>query len=51
MTGVTSTQVTANFNIPAGATLGAWDVYLSENDNGQNDTLYEAFEVQYRPRA
>ncbi|MFH1149073.1 MAG: NosD domain-containing protein, partial [Actinomycetota bacterium] len=49
VTNVTDTQITADFTIPAGATIGLWDVYVQHVDDGKNDTLAGAFDVQYPP--
>jgi alpha-tubulin suppressor-like RCC1 family protein len=48
-TNVTATRITADFTIPPGATLGLWDVCVKHNDDGKNDTLTSAFDVQYPP--
>ncbi len=49
VTGVTDTLITADFTIPAGATVGLWDVYVEHVDDGKNSTLAGAFDVQYPP--
>jgi hypothetical protein len=43
---VSSTQVKADFTVPAGASISRyWDVYLSHNDDGKVATLPNAFSV------
>ena len=43
---VSSTQVKADFTIPAGATIGCdWDLYLSHNDDAKVATLPGGFSV------
>jgi trimeric autotransporter adhesin len=50
ITWVSSTQVTADFTIPGGATVGTdWSVFLQNNDDGKSSTLSDAFTVEYPP--
>ncbi len=49
VTSVVSTQVTADFAIPAGAVVGDWDVYVKHNDDNMSDALARAFAVEYPP--
>ncbi|MBU1944348.1 MAG: hypothetical protein KKE36_11830 [Actinobacteria bacterium] len=45
---VSAAQITADFSIPAGASVGSdWDLYVEHEDDGRNDTLDNAFTVQY----
>ncbi len=44
VTNVTATQITADFSIPSGAKVGAWDVYV-ENPDGKNVTMAKSFTV------
>jgi hypothetical protein len=47
---VSPTQVTADFTIPDGATVGTdWSLFLQNNDDGQSCTLPNVFSVQYPP--
>lgn len=48
VTGVTSTQITCNFTIPSGATVGAWDVYVKHNDDLKDATKAGAFTVNQK---
>lgn len=50
VTWVDPTRVTADFTIPANATVGSdWDVFLQQNDDGKSSTLVDGFEVEYPP--
>jgi hypothetical protein len=47
VTWVSDTEVTSDFTIPGGATIGPWDVYLEHDDDGKSDTLVGGFTVEH----